>query len=222
MGEFELKFSFNNFQAPLLENWLDFQCRKDGDFTISMVVSIYFECIRGSAYAEKINSDYLKTKFRVRWYEDPATKYQRTDSVAPVFIEQKMKYGSQRSKARRSLEMDLRTIKSHDLSSPYHQVWKSFFFESGTNINLEPYLQVSYIRKRFVESLNGVRISLDTNIRVERSNQLYLPPPIQSELPVGVLEIKGNSAEVPRSLGYLTKTLARKTSFSKFDGALRC
>jgi hypothetical protein len=217
MGEFELKFTFNNLQAPLLENLLTLKCSKDPDFPVSKVESIYFENISGSAYAEKINSDYLKTKYRLRWYENPSIESLDDVSNTTVFIEKKMKYGSRRAKARESLKTDVRLLKGHDLSSPYHQSWKNHFIASGTTANIEPYLQISYLRRRFMERIEGVRVSLDSNIRVERSNLLYLPPPIIQELPVGVLEIKGDSAEIPKSLGYITSTLARKASFSKYE-----
>ena len=217
MGEYELKFTFNSLQTTLLENLLTLKCSKDPDFPVSKVESIYFENINGTAFSEKANSDYLKTKYRVRWYENPSAEPPESTRETSVYIEPTTNSGRRRAKMRDSLKTDLRQLKGHDLSSPYHQLWKQYFFESGTTANIEPYLQISYVRKRFVEHLEGVRISLDSKIRVERSNSLYLPPPIIQELPLGVLEIKGDSAEIPESLGYITSTLARKASFSKFE-----
>lgn len=217
MGEFELKYTFQNLQASTLEGWLGFHCRRDEKYPVSKVESIYLESLNGSAYAEKINSDFFKTKHRVRWYEDPSNCDAEGDNEIPVFIEKKMKIGSQRRKIRKSVLLSLRDIKANGLPSVFHQRWQTFFYESGTTSNLQPYVQISYLRKRFSDPLSGARVSLDYNIRVERSNPLYLPPPVVAQLPLGVFEIKSDTPETPESLKYLTRNLARKTSFSKYE-----
>lgn len=217
MGEFEHKYTFQNAQAPVLEGWIGFYCLKDEKYPISKVESIYLESLNGKAYAEKINSDFFKTKHRVRWYEDPSHCESERDNETQIFIEKKMKFGSQRRKIRKSALLRLHEIKGNALTSVFHQRWQTFFHESGTTSNLQPYLQISYLRKRFTDPLSGTRLSLDYNIRVERSNPLYLPPPVIAELPFGVFEIKSNTSEIPESLKYLTRNLARKTSFSKYE-----
>lgn len=217
MGEFELKYTFQNSQAPVLEGWIAFYCCRDEKYPVSKVESIYLESLDGEAYAEKINSDFFKTKHRIRWYEDPSYCGTECDNEIPVFIEKKMKVGSQRRKIRKSVVSYLSDIKGNTLTSVFHQRWQNFFYESGTTSNLQPYVQISYLRKRFSDPLSGARVSLDYNIRVERSNPLYLPPPVIAELPLGVFEIKSNSQETPESLKYLTRNLARKTSFSKYE-----
>jgi hypothetical protein len=182
-------------------------------------VSIYLESLDGSSYSEKINSDYYKTKYRVRWYEAPSQSQiiSGSRSSFPVFLEKKCKIGSQRKKYRESIQCSLDEIKNNDLSSPYHQRWKFHFYQSGTTCNLEPYLQISYVRKRFYDPFSKSRISLDYNIRVERSNPHYAPPPCTTELSLGVLEIKRDSPDSPEVLRHLTHNLTRKTSFSKYE-----
>ncbi|MGA7280011.1 MAG: VTC domain-containing protein [Desulfocapsaceae bacterium] len=217
MGEFELKYTFHNSQAQALESWIGFHCHRDEKYPVSKVVSIYLESLDGRAYAEKINSDFFKTKHRVRWYEFPPNLKVNDDYQVPVFIETKMKIGSQRRKIRESVLLPLNEIKANTLPSAFHQRWQTFFYQSETNIHLQPYLQISYLRKRFSDPLSGARVSLDSNIQVDRSNPLYLPPPVIAGLPLGVFEIKSNTTETPESLKYLTRNLARKTSFSKYE-----
>lgn len=219
MAEFEQKYIFTNSQAPILEALLRTCCREDSQYKCSKVMSIYLESLDGSSYSEKINSDYYKTKYRVRWYEDPSQSEVVSESpgIVPVFLEKKCKMGSQRKKYRESVQCSLDEMKNNDLASLYHQKWKFHFYESGTTCNLEPYIQISYIRKRFYDPLSNSRISLDFNIRVERSNPLYAPPPCTTELSSGVLEIKRDSPDSPEVLHHLTHNVTRKTSFSKYE-----
>ncbi len=215
--EFEVKYIFYTAASPLLESWIRFQCASDATYPVSRVQSIYLEDSDGTSYAEKINSDFYKTKYRVRWYEDPACSTDDEGRQTTVFLETKMKTGSQRQKARSTATVNLHDLRRHDLGHPFHHQWRTRFTDLGVDQYLEPYIQVSYIRKRFVEPMTGTRINLDNCIRVARSNPLLLPPPCIAELPMGVVEIKGNSPHPPDSLSYLTRNLARKTSFSKYE-----
>lgn len=203
----------------MLEPWLRTCCREDSQYKSSKVVSIYLESLDGSSYSEKINSDYHKTKYRVRWYEDPSGSKIDSDSLKtiPVFLEKKSKIGGQRKKHRESIQCSLYELKNNDLCSLYHQKWKFHFYQSGTFCNLEPYIQISYTRKRFFDPVSNARVSLDYNICVERSNPLYAPPPSTAELSFGVLEIKRDTPEPPEVLHHLTHYFTRKASFSKYE-----
>jgi hypothetical protein len=60
------------------------------------VSSIYFDTWGWKSLSEKINSDYLKTKIRFRWYSDIAYQLH----YAPSFAEAKFRIGTKRKKIR--------------------------------------------------------------------------------------------------------------------------
>ncbi len=70
--ERELKFTLPQGRAPLVRSWLDRICRRDPEFPAAVVWTIYYDTPGLISLSEKINSDYLKRKIRVRWYSDPA------------------------------------------------------------------------------------------------------------------------------------------------------
>jgi hypothetical protein len=216
-GEFELKYAFDNLRAPLVEAWVLCHCSRDPSHPVARVQSIYLETMDRSSYAEKINSDFYKTKYRVRWYEDVGPGVPTLKQDQPVFLEKKMKVGSKRLKSRSTQHFSVEEIRRHDLSSPYHGIWHKLFAKNGDIGFLEPFIQISYIRKRFVDPFTKARFSLDCDIRVDRWNPLYLPNPGITTLPQAVFEIKTDSNIPPGCMHYLTSILARKTCFSKYE-----
>ncbi len=86
-GEFELKYTFPNHCRAILESWLAVSCKRDKSYPTSIVQSIYLETTLAESYQEKVNSDFFKTKYRVRWYEtEDGRPFVQTDNV-PVFLE---------------------------------------------------------------------------------------------------------------------------------------
>ena len=66
---FELKFTIDGRNVTAVRRWLSSICRPDPLFPRGVVNSIYFDTPELHHLREKINSDYLKTKVRLRWYE---------------------------------------------------------------------------------------------------------------------------------------------------------
>lgn len=217
-GEFELKYTFANHSRATLESWLLVNCKKDTSYPESRVHSIYLETNLAESYQEKVNSDFFKTKYRVRWYEDKFGRPFVDGLTVPVFLENKMKVGSKRLKNRWIAETNFNKLKSSHLNSVFHQRWYKMFIENrGEAVpNLQPFIEISYTRKRFIDTITNTRLSLDYDIRVERTNPILLPPSHNTHLDVGVFEVKSKSNCPPQSLAYLTTNLVKKANFSKY------
>ncbi|MCP3891397.1 MAG: VTC domain-containing protein [Desulfobulbaceae bacterium] len=218
-GEFELKYTFPNLFSPTLNSWLSVNCRKDQSYPESRVQSIYLETNLADSYQEKVNSDFFKTKYRVRWYETlDRNPYEKTDIVS-VFLENKMKIGTKRLKNRWLSKSSFAKLKSERLNSDFHGGWYQLFSDKNEEIIpfLQPFIQISYTRKRFVEVSTNTRISLDYDIRVEKTNSTLLPRPHNIALETGVFEVKSDSNSPPSSLAYLTSNLVSKANFSKYE-----
>lgn len=220
-GEFELKYTYPNLAAPTISSWLQLRCKPDQQYPESRVQSIYLETLNAESYFEKANSDFFKTKFRVRWYESPEKTEPENSDSTPFFLEKKMKIGAKRLKQRWVQLEKKEASDAMALSSGFHQKWQGLFAAQSEDIpQLQPFIQISYIRKRFIDLFSGARLSLDYNIKVEKSNQTLLPPPTNSFLPTAVFEVKSNSNTAPQALHFLTKTLVRKTNFSKYENCV--
>jgi hypothetical protein len=84
---------------------------------------------------------------------------------------------------------------------------------------LRPALLIEYRRYRYLEPLSLARISLDTEIRAPRADPRLLRHDYPVALPAAILEVKGASEELPRSLRPLLHLGARRFAFSKYGFA---
>ena len=67
-SNYELKFLAPRRRAAPARRWLQATCRPDPIFPESTVYTVYYDTATLASLSEKQNSDYLKTKVRLRWY----------------------------------------------------------------------------------------------------------------------------------------------------------
>ncbi len=213
--EHELKYVFNNTFAPILVNWLKLRCQPDSKFPFGVISSIYYDTKDWKFLGEKINSDYLKTKFRVRWYESLDGREQGENS----FVEIKSKIGATRKKIRFKSEFTGKQLSEIDLADPRLLVLQHRAKEQGIKLppSLYPAFQISYKRFRFVEPKTRCRICIDYDIFAPRANLQMLPCVKPLFLSSGVVEVKGSLTELPDTLRQLTALGCKKEAFSKYS-----
>ena len=214
MAEFETKFVLPNLSAPSMANWLRARCLPDPSYPAGLVSSLYYDSRDLRLLREKVNSDYLKTKVRVRWYADPASG----TVEGPAFVEVKRKVGSLRVKKRIATHVPAAELAGHDLQSMrLLEVVREVVDESTwIDADLRPLLEIAFLRRRFVEPTTGARISIDTDIHARRVNPSMLPLVNPFPLAHAVLELKGPMRELPPALLPLCAMGCRKESFSKY------
>jgi hypothetical protein len=214
----EQKYVFSGMYGDLLNSWLTTHCDLDPEFPLGTVSSLYYDTPTLQFYEEKRNSDYLKTKVRLRWYDayDEAWT-DGTIDVVQCFLEVKSKVGSLRTKARVAVSIP----RQHLVDDPFRE---DDIVSLPRRVGLDmpdlpsallPMLFVRYERGRFVDSATGSRIALDTRIRVIATHPHYVPVRFPTELPLGVLEVKGPARDLPESLGPLSGYVT-KAAFSKY------
>src|SRR5215210_2479023 len=98
--EYELKFVLPEGIAPAVAAWLGSACRPHPQFHDAIITSVYYDDPEWSLLGEKLNSDFLKRKLRLRWYRTPGVPL----SELPAFIEGKFKAGGRREKVRVQLD----------------------------------------------------------------------------------------------------------------------
>lgn len=213
--EHEVKFVFlNHHVRPILE-WLRHSCRLDPEYAHNIVASIYYDTREWRFLQDKINSDYLKTKVRVRWYRTPGA----SEPQGKAFIEVKSKIGAPRTKFRMEAPFPAKWFyqvpleDSRLLEIPQRLRVQGVLTERRP---LFPAFIVQYERYRFVEPISQTRVCIDCNIHAPKVNRTMVPALQSGILHSAVLEVKGDVDGLPGVLSKLLLFGAKKSSFSKY------
>jgi VTC domain len=198
--ERELKFVLPGSRSSTALAFLRALCRSDPKYSVAKVSTIYYDTPDLQLLGEKLDSDYLKRKVRLRWYGGG----EGAESTRS-FLELKSRVGSLRTKDRVETPLpaawlDRAPLEAAELLDVL-DLLRPFGFAMPTL--LVPALLVRYSRYRFVEPVSGTRVSLDGAIEVPRA----------------VLEVKGRVDDLPRVLRPLVHLGARRGSFSKYAAA---
>ncbi|MFC2169660.1 VTC domain-containing protein [Acidobacteriota bacterium] len=210
---------FNNSSAHALIQWLRSRCFPDPEFPVGEVSSIYYDTWDWRFLHEKVNSDYLKTKVRVRWYSDINTKEPENHS----YLEAKQKIGGRREKIRVKTEFNGRWLSRVNLESQELKTIPRLLLSEGVVIQeqLYPVFQISFKRRRFIEPITLSRLCIDFDIRAPRINYQMLPFFYPFQLQTAVFELKGKATELPDELHQLTALGCCKRSYSKYYACYR-
>jgi hypothetical protein len=212
--EFELKLVLPNDRVAPAAAFLKAICAQDAQHPANIVASIYFDTRRLDFVHEKLNSDLLKTKVRLRWYENLRTR----EPLGATFAEIKYRRGLCRRKHRLETPCRAKDVARMDLRD--RSLLKiPGLLESGAVFDLsrlEPLLEVRYQRLRFIEPMTGSRVSLDTKIGLGRVHKGRLAYTNRRRLEQAVIEIKNRSGRIPALLNPLMRMGAKRDSFSKY------
>ncbi len=215
IGEHETKFVLPNIRAVKVTSWLKKRCDPDPKFSKGRVSSIYYDSRNWVYLGEKINSDYLKTKIRLRWYSEI-----ETGALFPsTFLEVKSKIGSARKKFRQLLDVESAMV----AKTPLNDLMFVRLIKKVEQNNilpkkiLLPVYQINYQRYRFIEPITGSRLCVDQNIHVSRVNPMMICKKNPVVLKDAVFEIKGKVDQLPQWLNQLTSFGCRRGAFSKYS-----
>ena len=219
LTENELKYTIGNRRNQQVIRWLSSRCKADKTYHAQTVSSIYYDTLSWRFLNEKVNSDYLKTKVRLRWYSDIVYRHHFNSSFAEV----KFRIGPRRKKVRILTTFSGSQIADtalHDamfsripslLESNHILLGEQFF----------PAFQISYKRVRYKEPFTGITLCFDYDIGVSRANTFMVPHGHPFALRTAVLELKGDLNEMPAPLFGLVNMGFRKESFSKYYACYR-
>lgn len=209
----ELKFSLTAGRVDFARRWLEAMCRPDPEYPTAWVWTIYYDTPLLESLAEKVDSEYLKLKVRLRWYSPVGGR-----PAGPAFVEAKMREGTLRTKVRVPAPWPAAALAEWDLQDSRLRPLPLLLREHGVPVggDWQPVLQLRYRRDRFIDPAGGARVSLDSDIAAVRVNHRFLSALDGSPIGSGVLEVKGDVEALPRSLQALVRFGARQRSFSKF------
>lgn len=217
--EHEIKYLVPPHRTTPVAVALGALCRPDPNYPANWVLSLYYDNLRLDSLAEKVDSQFAKSKVRVRWYRH------RDGRVDPgtATLERKQRLGSLRRKSRVPLDRSPEWLDAAPLHDPELPGLPALFpaEERVPRTGLFPYLIVRYLRRRFVEPLTGSRVALDTAISVDRVNRRFLGYVHPLPLAATVVEVKNRTGELPANLRSLLRLGARRASFSKYQACFR-
>ena len=210
----EAKFVLAEGRAGAMLALLRQQCRVDATHPANVVSSLYYDTRDRRGLYEKLNSDFFKTKFRLRWYRELDGRCRTAGS----FFEVKQRTGGTRDKLRFEAPFQADWLETASLADPALSRATGLLRSHGVRVPpLEPTVVVRYERHRFLEPASGVPINLDRRISVPRSNPRLTGPRFRGALAEAVLEIKGSGVEeLPQPLWSLLRLGCRLGSFSKY------
>jgi hypothetical protein len=212
--EVELKYLLPQARAGFVLRWLEGVAAPERAHPPALVVTTYYDTPGFDLLAEKVDSDFLKTKVRVRWY----APLDGGPPASPAFVEAKSREGGTRRKRRLRLNEPARQLAALPLDD---RMWTDLVAGLRTELpalpdGLAPVLRLAYVRHRFTDP-RGARISVDTGIGVEAVSHARLHAPARGgTLPWSVFELKAHASDLPGHLAPVTRFGARRSSFSKY------
>ncbi len=211
--EFETKYLVPISTAPSLLSWVQTVCSIDRSVPSGSVHTVYFDTPRLALLGEKIDSDYLKTKVRVRWYSD-----ERGHAGPAVFAEAKFRVGNRRDKVRTRLAVPIEDVLARRLDDRAWAEWLGPLRQLAPQLpaRLEPTLRLQYVRHRFVDAASRARITVDERVTTDALNPARLHGRTPAALPWAVFEYKGVGPDLPARLAPVTRFGARRGSMSKY------
>jgi hypothetical protein len=215
--ERELEFVLPAARGSFAKSLVQAVCAPDPVYPAATVSTIYFDTPTLRLLGEKIDSTYLKTKVRLRWY----SPLQGGDQGARAFLEVKGRVGDRRQKVRVQTPLTAGLLNDLALDRPELTDVADRARALGIPIpaRLLPVLLMRYDRYRFVEPISASRISIDINITAPRGHHRLVRDAAPVVLRYAVLEVKGASTELPRVLHPLIRAGARRDSSSKYAAA---
>jgi hypothetical protein len=214
MKDFENKYILKNSQAPYVLELLKARCPLDLEYPEAQIASMYFDTYDLKLLKEKINSDLIKTKYRVRWYKD----YQNGKTSGPCFLEVKSKLGEVRSKIRLKSLMSASDFENLAFTDQkFDEINDEFQRMKPMFKPLRPHFIVSYKRVRFKYPGSEIRFCIDYDIHVPKINDQWGYVFNESlKVPEAVFEIKGPEEDLPEMMKIIESVGAYRDSFSKY------
>jgi hypothetical protein len=217
---FERKYYLTPREVGLAYGLLRHICLPTREYHSEQINSIYFDTADLDQHERSSSGDFYKDKVRLRWYGED----NKLSGMQPIFVELKSRRGFAGTKQRLKLHVPAESLITSDLRKGI--VPKTLLMDTLARFGyfpheiLLPIIRISYWRYRFSEIMTEQRVSLDCHIR----STMIIPGPgngeKELELPGAVVEIKGQSMELPETLKRVRVLDTDWTRFSKYSACI--
>ena len=215
--EHELKYIVPATVTGAVLAWLPAVCLRDVVYPPAAVHTVYYDTPGLALLGEKMDSDYLKAKVRVRWYADL-----RGTPGGAVFAELKARIGNRRVKTRVA-PPDRRTPPPRP-AAPRSARGSTGCARSPSRLatcqpRSRPCCRFATCATAFSIREHRHALTVDEAIAVDRVNAQRLHGHSTGRLPVAVVEYKGRHVDLPVHLAPLLRFDARRSAFSSTSRA---
>ena len=217
---FERKYYLAPKDVGLAYGLLRQICRPASEYPSEQINSLYFDTADLDQHERSSSGDYYKDKIRIRWYGEG----KNLNGMQIIFLELKSRRGFASTKQRIKLQVPAEALFLNRLSKGI--VPRTLLTDTLAGFGyfpskmLLPIIKISYWRYRFSEIMTEQRVSLDYHMR----STMIIPGPgngeRELELPGGVIEIKGQSMELPVTLRQARMLDTDWTRFSKYSACI--
>jgi len=195
-------------------------CLPARQYPSEQINSLYFDTAELDQHERSSSGDYYKDKVRLRWYGEDS----KLGGMQSIFVELKSRRGFASTKQRLKLQVPAESLGLANLRKGI--VARTLLMDTLARFGyfpheiLLPIIKISYWRYRFSEIMTEQRISLDCHIR----STMIIPGSGNGEekleLPGAVIEIKGQSMELPEALKRARILDTDWTRFSKYSACI--
>jgi hypothetical protein len=217
---FECKYYLTPKDVGLAYGLLRQICLPTSEYPSEQINSLYFDTLDLDQHERSSSGDYYKDKIRIRWYGEDKD----LNGMQAIFLELKSRRGFASTKQRLKLQVPAEDLSLNHLSKGIiprtllvDTLARFGYFPSKM---LLPVIKISYWRYRFSEIMTEQRVSLDNHIR----STMIIPGSgngeRELELPGGVIEIKGQTTELPITLRRARMLDTDWTRFSKYSACI--
>jgi hypothetical protein len=214
---FERKYYLTPEQVGLAYGVLRHICLTNSEYPSEQINSLYFDTVDLDQHERSSSGDYQKDKVRIRWYGEDKNFHE----MQTIYLELKSRRGFASTKQRLKLLVPAENLALEKLGKGI--VLRTLLMDTLARFGyfpskmLQPVIKISYWRYRFSEVLTGQRVSLDCHMR-----STMLIPGLgngerELELPGAVIEIKGQTMEIPASLRQMKMLDLDWGRFSKYS-----
>lgn len=216
---FERKFFVPSSKIPFASHMLVHCCPRDRQYPEGVVNSIYYDTSDLEFFCDSDEGNYIRNKIRVRWYDNP-----QLNGTIPVYLELKSKNGFAGSKQR--IKHLIPSDRLHngglkkgliDYTTLRQGLAQFGYFPTEC---LLPMILISYNRLRFEDLLTGTRVSLDWNIRSTLISPLLNRQEGSLLMHGGVIEIKGQSTDIPPAMQSIRHLGTDWSRYSKYAACM--
>jgi hypothetical protein len=216
----ERKFFVPPTKIHFARSLLSHICLRDSKYPQGIINSLYFDTSDLDHFQKSDDGNYEREKIRIRWYDNPGDQ----QAGVPAYLELKSKKGFTSRKKRRKILVPAERLKSIRANNTIvsRRIISGTLSEFGylEDKYLLPIILISYERFRFTEILTGTRVSFDWRISSLLANPSLGHSQASLMLEGGIIEIKGTSMKIPKSLHPLSILGIDWTRFSKYAGCL--
>lgn len=217
---FERKYYLTPREVGFAYGLLRQICLPAREYHSEQINSLYFDTADLDQHERSASGDFYKDKVRLRWYGEA----DKLNGIQTIFLELKSRRGFASTKQRLKLQMPAESLALGNLGKGI--VPRTLLMDTLARFGyfppeiLLPVIKISYWRYRFSEIMTEQRVSLDCHIR----STMIIPGAgngeKELELPGAVIEIKGQSMELPEALRRARILDTDWTRFSKYSACI--